>query len=86
MYLFREHENANEYFSSVERMFDNWSKNYDDDVITRYEYTAPTVCAWQLYKHLQRKDKMDAQQIKQLTVLDVACGTGFKYHFFTKAG
>jgi predicted TPR repeat methyltransferase len=98
MYCFRDEQNADDdLFTVLESMFDNWSADYDRDVLAVYEYEAPASSAWMVYKHVKRSfDKdLDLQQRRQQTledrlsgtrVLDVASGTGLVGRELVKLG
>jgi SAM-dependent methyltransferase len=48
-------------------IYDDWSQDYDDHLLTEFGYISPDVAAAELARHLQQHD---------LEIIDFGCGTG----------
>ena len=48
-------------------IYDDWSQDYDDHLLTEFGYISPGIAAAELTRHLQQRD---------LEIIDFGCGTG----------
>ena len=48
-------------------IYDDWSQDYDDHLLTEFGYISPGIAAAELARHLQQRD---------LEIIDFGCGTG----------
>lgn len=68
------------------KLYDDWAKTYDNDVINGEEYKAPPLIAETIRQHLAPSDREGELISPSVKILDAGCGTGLVGVYLAKLG